>query len=493
MCWPDIRLYDKQEEILYSLRDNDETVVPAGNGLGKDFVCGLAAIWFFCSRTPCRIVTSSVDQPQLRGVLWGEIRRFIQSSKIKLPLLVNDLMIRQQMNGVIEPRSYLIGRVTAKGEGLLGHHIERMNDNLPRTLVIFDEASGIDNESYEVSDTWSHRALIIGNPYPCSNFFFKGVKEGTKKSPFGNFYRKVIKITAQDSPNIRLAEAQIEKGQEPTNEILIPGVVDFQTYTKRRELWDKQRQSVGLDATFYEGSEVRLYPPLWLDRAERIQATLKRNRSIRRTLGIDSAEGGDSTVWTVVDMLGIIHQLSLKTPDTSVIVGQTLALMAEFRVVATDVYFDRGGGGKQHADLLRKQGHKVNTVGFGEPASDRSYRRGMKTSQQRRTEDEHRYTYKNRRAEMYGILRDLLDPEFNEAGFGIPKELEDLRNQLQPIPKLYDEEGRMFLPPKDKRSKESTMVTLKQILGRSPDEADSTVLAVYGLFTKTLKPTAGVA
>jgi len=35
LCWPKVRLYKEQEEILYSLRDNDETFVPAGNMLGR--------------------------------------------------------------------------------------------------------------------------------------------------------------------------------------------------------------------------------------------------------------------------------------------------------------------------------------------------------------------------------------------------------------------------------------------------------------------------
>lgn len=30
--WPKVRIYDRQRDILYSVRDNDETVVVAGNG-----------------------------------------------------------------------------------------------------------------------------------------------------------------------------------------------------------------------------------------------------------------------------------------------------------------------------------------------------------------------------------------------------------------------------------------------------------------------------
>jgi hypothetical protein len=35
LLWPDITFYDKQKEILYSVLDNNETFVPAGNMLGR--------------------------------------------------------------------------------------------------------------------------------------------------------------------------------------------------------------------------------------------------------------------------------------------------------------------------------------------------------------------------------------------------------------------------------------------------------------------------
>ena len=96
---------------------------------------------------------------------------------------------------------------------------------------------------------------------------------------------------------------------------------------------------------------------------------------------------------------------------------------------------------------------------------------------------ETRYAYKNRRAEMYGELRVLLDPS-RGTGFGLPSEYAELHRQLAPLPLLYDPEGRLYLPPKDKRSSTSTELTIKEILGCSPDEADSLVLAVYGMVSK---------
>lgn len=184
ILWPWVTLYDKQREILHSVRDNDETYVVAGNMLGKDFIAGLLVLWFFLTRHPCRIVTTSVDGSQLDAVLWGEIRRFIQTCAYPLsaerggPLVINHLHLRKVYNGEMCGLSYCMGRVAAKGEGMLGHHIAKTGDGIPRTLFVGDEASGLDDLSLERADTWADRKLLIGNPYPCTNGFKKGVKEG---------------------------------------------------------------------------------------------------------------------------------------------------------------------------------------------------------------------------------------------------------------------------------------------------------------------------
>jgi phage terminase large subunit len=189
LLWPDVTFYKQQREIIHSVRDNDETFVPAGNMLGKDFVAAFVALWFFLTRHPVRVVTTSVDHQQLEGVLWGELRRFVSSSKYPLdsqhggPLIINHLHIRKVVNGKMCGLSYLLGRVAAKGEGMLGHHIAQTGDGIPRTLFIADEASGVEDISYERADTWANRKLVIGNPYPCTNFFYHGVKKGDLLAP----------------------------------------------------------------------------------------------------------------------------------------------------------------------------------------------------------------------------------------------------------------------------------------------------------------------
>jgi hypothetical protein len=576
VLWPNITFYDKQREIIYSVVHNDETFVPAGHMLGKDFVAAFVALWFFLSRVPCRVVTTSADYPQLEAVLWGEIRRFVQTAAFPLesrndgsggPLVVNHLHIRKVHNGVMDGLSYLVGRVSAKGEGMQGHHIAEVGDRIPRTLWIADEASGVDDAGYKAADTWARRKLVIGNPYPCTNFFRTGVKGGDLYAKHGDSrpggvvstvdggrgsnssvestsgrvgsdssepvlpngeggaggrngsgdstvhsgtagtggngvgsvgttqlsprcYRRVIKITGENSPNVKAGLLYRRYGREPLGEILIPGVLPWDDYLKRLETWDPVRICVGIKAEFWEGADALLYPPQWLNRAEDLHRTLVGMPRLGKAMGVDPGEGVANTSWTVVDDLGLIEQVSMVTPNTAVIVGHTKALAETWHVPPEDIVFDRGGGGKQIADLLRSQGWNVRTVSFGESPTPEIHR-GMSPFGERKERIELSRTYKTRRAEMYGILRDSLDPSLSPMGFAIPPQYVELRRQLSLTPLLRDGEGCLYLPSKHSKPG-SSVKSLQDIIGRSPDEADSLVLAVYGLRRKVYRPKVGV-
>lgn len=495
LCWPDVKFYREQQEIIYSVRDNYETIVPAGNELGKDFVSAFIVLWFFCSRHPVRIVTTSTDENQLNAVLWGEMNRFIDTAATRLPIHVKHQELRLRLGRRLCKFSYVLGRVAKRGEGMLGHHANVTQccnyqipaDDTPRTLFLVDEASGVDDENYDKATSWAKRILVIGNPFPCANFFYRGVKEGSKRDQSnGHYYRKVIRIKAEDSPNVRFALDQIKAGATPTHEVILPGPKTYAKYLEHRAHWDRVKQCVGLDGEFYEGAEALLYPPNWLNLAESKAASLSPGRQAK-AIGVDVAEGVDSTSWAVIDEQGLIHLLSAKTPDTSVILTRTIGLAKQFKVPAHMVCFDRGGGGKQLVDVLRQRGFNCTTVSFGESASDpdklRTYRRNM---HQRREELESRTTYRNRRAEMYGLLRERLDPGVHgENGvFGIPAEYTELRRQLAPIPLQYDEEGRMRLLPKNRKTPNSTEMTLVDLIGRSPDDADALVIALFTVLRK---------
>lgn len=320
--------------------------------------------------------------------------------------------------------------------------------------------------------------------------------ENTAPSPvpkIRRYYRKIIKITALDSPNVRYGMAQKEAGLVPDNRIILPGVLSWGDYQKRLATWDISRQTVGLFAEFWEGADALLFPPAWIARAERIAEELKGRPRQAKAIGIDSAEGGDKTTMAVGDEFGLLELFSEKTPDTTAIPKRAIYLGRKWGVPPESWIFDRGGGGKQHADYLRDRGYNVQTIGFGEPVTPILKRGSTMTPYGEKIEQkEQKYIYKNRRAELYGELSVVMDPSY-EQGYGIPAEYFELTRQLSLIPKQMDQEGRLILPPKNKKSKESKEITLVQIIGHSPDEADAVTMMFHGITNKVKKTICGVA
>lgn len=180
----------------------------------------------------------------------------------------------------------------------------------------------------------------------------------------------------------------------------------------------------------------------------------------------------------VVDDKGILDLVTKKTPDTQVIVDETVRMIKKWNLSPKAVCLDQGGGGKQIADQLRRMGYPVRTVAFGEAVSREED--GVKKDGEEIKDKEERYVYKNRRAQMYGIIRELIDPTQGK-NFAIPAIYSNLRSELAPIPMIYDPEGRLMLPPKRKKSPTSKEKSLVDIIGHSPDEADALAIACYAL------------
>lgn len=322
------------------------------------------------------------------------------------------------------------------------------------------------------------------------------------------YRQKVIHIDAKDSPNVRLGMLQERLGQTVTHEELVPGVLSYREYKHRDTHWDPIRKCVSLHGQFYKGSEVYLYPTAWLDRTEKMYARLVAQGLLaikRRAKGIgcDAGEGASNTAWWVVDEYGVMEAISERTPDTTDVTEISVDLIRRYNLPHESFVFDRGGGGKQHADRMRKMGYKVRTVAFGESlVDDPRYR--PKSVNERIKFREERYAYKNRRAQMYGMLREMIDPvnsqvEKDAQGklvpiFTIPEKWmyyqpmehrKHLRDQIRVIPLKRDSEGRLLLPPKSRTGNNQGYQgkTLTELIGHSPDEADALVMAIYAMLT----------
>lgn len=312
--------------------------------------------------------------------------------------------------------------------------------------------------------------------------------------PVPKYLRKVIRLPATASPNVRRAMWEIENGLPPTGlgpdgNPVVPVMLTWQDYQTRLATWDAQSISVGLNAEFYEGPELLLYPPEWLNLAARRAQENGGKRRSCKGIGCDPAEGGDLTAMCAVDELGVIELVARKTPDTQDVPRELLAFMRRHRLDGRPerVCIDRGGG-KFCADWLRREGYGVRTVAFGSILEeDPKYQKD--TVRTKVSQRESKYAYRTRRAQMFGELSELLDPGIDGCRFGIPAEYADLRAEMRPIPKTFDNEGRLELIPKNPKPQDKNpdgtprdrRKSLVGLIGHSPDRLDALALAVHAM------------
>lgn len=320
------------------------------------------------------------------------------------------------------------------------------------------------------------------------------------------YLRRCIQMRAEDTPNVRWAKLQIARGEEPTGERIVAGVLSWQEYLERRRTLPKQRQTVVLDAEWYEGAEEKLVPAAWIAAARAFAETIaKLPRTLPRFLGVDVGGGGDDTAWVGGDRLGVVHVENYKTPNTNDVYGNTLKLMRELNVPPERVVFDLGGGGREHVHRLRANGYAVRGVGFGRAPKVEQKRPGVIVPfAERRDAKEDADAYRNRRSEMAWDLRMILERDEEATyiardfygkdvpGFALPLRCtEELVTQLRVPPVKWDGAGRFELIPKENPKNLGDPQTFRKMLGHSPDVFDAFCLMVFGMTHKPVPMRAG--
>jgi phage terminase large subunit len=345
-------LWPLQEDILRAVACRSRVAVKACHASGKTFVAAVAVLWFVTRYRDGIVVTTAPTWTQVEKLLWGEIHRAVQASRIAFPQL-NKTELR------LGPRNYAIGLSTNEGVRFQGFH--------GRVLIVVDEAPGVKADIWEAIEGiragGDVRVLALGNPTIASGPFHDAFT--SNRDGWGTFT-----ISAFDSPNLDgLSLDDLLALPDPAlDHCPRPYLVTRRWVREKYAEWGPghplwEARVLGQFPTQAEDALISLS---WLEEAARRTAG---DRGGRLSAGLDVAgPGEDETVLVIAEGGGIIGQHAWADHDPR---GAVVAALAPYRHRLDVVNVDAAGIGYYLAKHLQDVGYPVRPVNVAERSSDR--------------------------------------------------------------------------------------------------------------------------
>lgn len=168
----DVHLWSVQREVLYSIRDNRNTAVAAGHGIGKSMVASIAMLWWVDVHPLDQVFVASTAPfaDQISAILWNNMRILHAKAKKRYEEGLIDHPLPGYITGDNKWKletGVLIGQgrkpPTGVGEesGFQGLHAKFL-------LAVGDEAAGLSTEMVDalgnITTGEHNRRLLIANP-----------------------------------------------------------------------------------------------------------------------------------------------------------------------------------------------------------------------------------------------------------------------------------------------------------------------------------------
>ena len=134
-------LWDKQVEIIESVRDNRTTTVKSCHAIGKSFSASRVGLWYLYTHQPSIVLTTAPTARQVRGILWKEIRTCFQRSRFPL----GGTCLTQELK--LDTNWFMWGFTAPDYDPDRFQGFHEIN-----LLVIADESSGVSDEIFEGID-----------------------------------------------------------------------------------------------------------------------------------------------------------------------------------------------------------------------------------------------------------------------------------------------------------------------------------------------------
>ena len=370
-----------QREVLKELADHIATndgkidfetlrmAVSSGRGIGKSALVSWLVIWMLTTRIGSTTIVSANSETQLRAVTWAEITKW-------LALSLNSHWFEVSATRVMPAKwlTELVERDLKKGTrywGVEGRLWSEENPdayagvhNFDGVMLIFDEASGIADPIWAVSagffteNTPNRFWLAFSNPRRNTGYFYEAFN--AKRDFWRN---KVVDARSVEGTDKAVYE-QIIQEYGP----------------------DSVQAHVEVYGEFPSAGDDQFIPVYLVDDA--FGRPRYKDATAPIIIGVDPARfGADATVIAVRQGRDLNAIKRYRGDDTMEIVGRVIEAIEEYNPAL--VVIDEGGLGAGVVDRLKEQRYKIKGVNFG----NKSVKPIM---------------YGNKRAEMWGLMRDWL-------------------------------------------------------------------------------------
>lgn len=470
-------LWPRQQEILRALTTEPRIAIRSGQKCGKSRLVVIAALWFVCCFPNAQVIMTAPTARQVREILWKELRFVCQNACRPL--------------GAFPGKTPAGGMRWTDGRQIIGFSVtDTKSENMAgtsgaRLMYVIDEASGFSNTVFEAIEgnlggSKFGRLLAISNPTQPSGFFFDAFHRlasswcrfalsSEEASQYADEFpglmrpdtiERKARDEGRDSPWFRIRILG-EFPKSAVNSVVSLADIDaskerFLVETFKRfclaRMLDQDRHGSQDIYAFTDEQVCRLYTPT--------DGVLE--------LGVDVARfGDDATVIRPKRGRYLLPYRMVRGFDTQEVTGAIIAMVRDMRVGDERVLVkvDGIGYGAGVVDALRREEFRRMVEVVDVNVSERS-------------DDPERWP--NLRSQLWFSIPDffasggcLHDARGDEDG-KLDSEL------LTPTYKI-DPQGRQVVEPKS---------DTKQRLGRSPDRADATTLAIYNARPRRIIPPA---
>jgi hypothetical protein len=376
--------------------------VSSGRGIGKSALVSWLTIWMLSTRIGSTTIISANSEAQLRAVTWAEITKWLAMSinshwfevaatKITPANWLTELVEKDLKKGT---RYWAVeGRLWSaeNPDAYAGVH------NYDGVMVIFDEASGIDDSIWSVTagffteNTPNRLWLAFSNPRRNTGYFYECFN--SKRDFWSN---KVVDARTVEGTDKQVYQSIIDEY----------GPDSAQAHVEVYGMFPSEGDDQFIPANIVDDAMNR---PKYKD----ITAPI--------IIGVDPARfGADATVIAIRQGRDIVRIDRHRGDDTMTVVGHIIEAIEEFSPAL--VVIDEGGLGAGIVDRLNEQRYKIKGINFGNKSKNP-------------------IMWGNKRAEMWGAMKEWL------KSASIPKDRFLKTDLVSPMIKP-DSKGTIFLESK---------------------------------------------